>query len=1083
MRKRGLHMRERLTFNRIPFLLPIFFAFLLLSATTAKADIEILDTSTNQVVGSTPVDMGAAVVSRIANRVFLITNTGPTSALIEDCEVINDNGQGPNGFFISASPIPPGESSFYLDKGLSTSIGVGFSALQVGTYSATVRCFNFSFRVTARAITDAATLQVTTAQGTPIAPGSLIDFGIAQVGASVDQTFVINNNGFQTLTPTVVVSGTGFSLFLKPLANVPGAGHTSFTVRFNSVITGSFTGTVMVQSNDPTNNSFTFNVTGTCQSAPAPRLRVVDNTPPSPSVTVTKGDRVDYGFVAAGSIVTHNFEVWNDGNAPLAVSNPSALLSGPPSFMVSSTTNLSTIQAGGMGSFAVQYRGDASGLASANVSIASNDSGNNPFTFQLNATSLGSKLRITAGQVTVASFAEVTLPHSPYGVPVSQVFTVWNDGTTPLVLADLIDSATPSFTISDFPTAPIAPLGNKNFTITFNAIRVGAAHGQYVFSTNDSTLPTFVLAVTANGDGAIAVVLDPEGATLNNGSSYTFPSTPANTPVAPVFTITNRGDLPLTISGFTLSAPGGGFTLLTTPISPIQNNIGTSQIQLLSSVPGTYTGTVSFNTNDPALPTYTFHLQGTVTAGNLPPVANPDAATTSQGTAVTVDVVSNDSDPNGDSLRVVAIVTPPTQGTATISSRTQILYTPNPSFFGTDSLVYQIGDGNGGRANGTLTITVLHVNHIPVANPDSATTNEDTPISINVTANDTDADGDALSLVSILTPPTNGTAAITSASTVLYTPNPNFNGTDSFHYRISDGHGGLASAIVTVTVNPVNDPPVANPDSATTNQGAPVTVNVVANDTDVDGDGLRVVAIVTPPGQGTAAISSPTQILYTPNPSFFGTDSLVYQIGDGNGGRANGTLSITVLHVNHIPVANPDSVTTNEDTPISINVTANDTDADGDALVVGAILTPPTHGTATIASASNVLYTPAPNFNGTDTFRYRISDGQGGVTSAVVTVTVTPVNDPPVANPDSATTAKNTAVNIIVTANDTDVDGDALTVVSVVTAPAHGSAAIVNSSTIRYTPATNFVGNDSFVYQIGDGNGHRANATVTVTVH
>ena len=470
----------------------------------------------------------------------------------------------------------------------------------------------------------------------------------------------------------------------------------------------------------------------------------------------------------------------------------------------------------------------------------------------------------------------------------------------------------------------------------------------------------------------------------------------------------------------------------------------------------------------------------TVQGANGLPVANPDSATTNAGVAVLINVTANDTDPELGAL-TVASVTQPAHGTAAVSGAGGVLYTPAAGYRGSDSFTYIVRDPQGGQATGTVSVTI--VNRPPTANPDTAATNEDTPVTINVTANDTDPDGDSRTVAEILTPPAHGTATIAGAGSITYSPAANYSGSDSFVYRIRDGFGGLSSASVTVTITEVNDNPVATPDAATTNEDTAVTVNVIANDTDVDDTSLQLAAALTTlPAHGTATIVSATQISYTPSPNYFGTDSLVYRVRDNRGGRADATLTITVVNVNDIPVANADSITTNEDTAVSINVTANDTDADGNALVVAAILTAPAHGTATIASASNVLYTPAPNFNGTDSFRYRIRDGNGGLESALVTVTVTAVNDQPVANADTAITNKNTAVTINVTANDTDVDGDPLTLLSIVTAPLHGTVTILNASSLRYTPATNYLGTDTFTYQIGDGNGRRSNGTVTVTV-
>ena len=174
-----------------------------------------------------------------------------------------------------------------------------------------------------------------------------------------------------------------------------------------------------------------------------------------------------------------------------------------------------------------------------------------------------------------------------------------------------------------------------------------------------------------------------------------------------------------------------------------------------------------------------------------------------------------------------------------------------------------------------------------------------------------------------------------------------------------------------------------------------------------------------------------------------------------------------------------DTVTLAEDTAAMIAILANDTDLDGDALTVSSV-TVPAHGTAAIKPDKTIAYTPAANYNGADSFSYTIADGNSGTATATVNVTVTAANDGPSAVNDTVTLAEDTAATIAVLANDTDLDGDTLTVSSV-TVPAHGTAAINPDKTIAYTPTANYNGADTFSYTINDGRGV-ATATVSVTV-
>ncbi len=370
-------------------------------------------------------------------------------------------------------------------------------------------------------------------------------------------------------------------------------------------------------------------------------------------------------------------------------------------------------------------------------------------------------------------------------------------------------------------------------------------------------------------------------------------------------------------------------------------------------------------------------------------------------------------------------------------------------------------------------------NTAPVAVNDSGTLQEDSQLTLNVLANDSDVDDDSLTLVSVL-PGNNGITSIESGQ-IIYTPTANFSGTDSFDYTVSDGQGGTDTATVTITVNDVNDNPIAGDDTTTTDQDSSLLVPVLANDTDIDGDTLTVVS-ATASSAGNTAIEN-NQIRYTPDAGFVGDDSFSYTVEDGNGGSATATVNITVTEStsspgNTAPVAVNDSSTLQEDSQLTLNVLANDSDADDDSLSLVSVL-PGNNGTTSI-EGDQVVYTPTANFSGTDSFDYTVSDGQGGTDTATVTITVNNVNDDPVAVDDTATTDQDSSLLVPVVANDTDVEGDTLTIVSA-TAGSAGSTAIENNQ-IRYTPDAGFVGDDSFSYTVEDGNGGTATATVNVTV-
>jgi hypothetical protein len=371
-----------------------------------------------------------------------------------------------------------------------------------------------------------------------------------------------------------------------------------------------------------------------------------------------------------------------------------------------------------------------------------------------------------------------------------------------------------------------------------------------------------------------------------------------------------------------------------------------------------------------------------------------------------------------------------------------------------------------------------YTNLFPLARNDMATVSSGTSVSIDVLANDNDPEGGTLSLTSV-SAPTNGTAVI-SGNQINYTPAPGFVGVDTFGYSVSDGQGGSASALVTVTVDAlINHPPVIRDDAASVMFGQSVTVNVLANDSDPDGDELSVVGVGTP-SNGSALLSG-NVVTYVPAQGFSGQDSFTYTASDGRGAEGTATVRITVaMQVNRNPVAVNDSAATSG-APVLINVLANDSDPDGDPLSIVSVTTPINGGSA-VRIGNSVNYTPVGGFVGVDRFSYTISDGRGGTATAVVTVNVTPpANSPPVAVPDDYTIpAAVTSLVLPVLVNDSDPDGDPLTIIGVTQPPASGGSVAITDfgQTLTYTRQTTLP--VTFNYTISDGRGGTASAQVTV---
>jgi VCBS repeat-containing protein len=289
-----------------------------------------------------------------------------------------------------------------------------------------------------------------------------------------------------------------------------------------------------------------------------------------------------------------------------------------------------------------------------------------------------------------------------------------------------------------------------------------------------------------------------------------------------------------------------------------------------------------------------------------------------------------------------------------------------------------------------VTITVTPVNDAPVANAQSVTTPEDTAKAITLTA--TDVDGDTLTYA-IVAAPTNGTISAFNVATggLTYKPNTNFNGVDHFTFVANDGTVNSSAAVVTITVTPVNDAPVAANDAygLTKNTTLSVTApGILLNDTDVDGDTLTA-SVVSSTTHGTLNLNSNGSFNYRPGSNYFGSDSFTYRASDGIATSGLATVTLTITNINYAPVAQNDSFTNLQNTTFSIpftNLLSNDYDPDGDPINILLVSTNSSQNGRIAATSTNLTYVPPTNYAGTDTFNYVITDGKGGNATGTVFV-------------------------------------------------------------------------------------------------
>lgn len=502
---------------------------------------------------------------------------------------------------------------------------------------------------------------------------------------------------------------------------------------------------------------------------------------------------------------------------------------------------------------------------------------------------------------------------------------------------------------------------------------------------------------------------------------------------------------------------------------------------------------------------------------NDPPVAVNDINIASPGMPSTGNVLTNDYDTDGGVLMVTGVTTSPTKGTVTMNPNGTYTYTPFPGTSGADSFKYEVCDNGTPKMCSIATVTINIVdtnpstggNNPPVANADVTVTIKGNPVVINVKANDSDPDaGQLLSNPTIITQGTNGNAVVNPDGTITYTPNAGFVGKDAFAYQICDN--GIpqkcSSTLVCVDVKdtnpttPKNNPPSASHDAYAGNTGNPIVGNASLNDTDPDGNPLTY-ALVSNPSNGTITFNTNGTFTYNPAPGFSGTDSFQYQVCDNGIPKMCSFATVTLVvtnpnsgggnPVNRPPVATADYSATPMNTPITINVKSNDYDIDaGSNGVLGLPMLSqfPANGTAIVNFDGTIKYTPNAGFVGMDMFKYRICDGGGLCSEAIVSVNVTgsPItnNNPPVATNDSKTGVKNSLISGSVAFNDMDPDAGQTLSYTSTSQPANGTLFFNSNGTYSYIPYTGFVGVDVFTYKVCDnGNPSLCSAaTVTLTI-
>ncbi|WP_349359628.1 Ig-like domain-containing protein [Stappia sp.] len=762
------------------------------------------------------------------------------------------------------------------------------------------------------------------------------------------------------------------------------------------------------------------------------------------------------------------------------------------SFTVDTTGTLGSVTNVGDGTFVYDPAG-------AFEHLAAGESATDTFTYTVDDGNGGTSSETVTITVTGVNDAPVALAVSG---------TVSEDGPTLTVAADFTDadaSDTHTFTVNTTGTlGSVTNVGDGTFVYdpagAFEHLAAGeSATDTFTYTVDDgnggTSSETVTITVTGVNDAPVALAVS--GTVSEDGPTLTVAAdfTDVDASDTHTFTIDTTGTLGSVTNvgdGTFVYDPGGAFEHLAAG----------------ESATDTFTYTVDDGNGGTSSETVTI----TVTGVNDAPVALAVYGTVSED-GPTLTVAADFTDVDASDTHSFTVDTTGTLGSVTNVGDGTFVYDPAGAFehlaageSATDTFTYTVNDGNGGTSSETVTITVTGVNDAPVALAVSGTVSEDGP-TLTVAADFSDADASDTHTFTVNTTGTLGSVTNVGDGTFVYDPAGAFehlaageSATDTFTYTVDDGQGGTSSETVTITVTGMNDAPVALAVSGTVSEDGP-TLTVAADFTDVDASDTHTFTVNTTGTLGSVTNVGDGTFVYDPAGAFehlaageSATDTFTYTVDDGNGGTSSETVTITVTGVNDAPVALAVSGTVSEDGP-TLTVAADFTDVDASDTHTFTIDTTGTLGSVTNVGDGTFVYDPGGAFehlaageSATDTFTYTVDDGNGGTSSETVTITVTGVNDAPVALAVYGTVSED-GPTLTVAADFTDADASDTHSFTIDTTGTLGSVTNVGDGTFVYDPAGAFEhlaagesATDTFTYTVNDGNGGTSTETVTITV-
>ena len=722
-------------------------------------------------------------------------------------------------------------------------------------------------------------------------------------------------------------------------------------------------------------------------------------------------------------------------------------------------------------------------------SIANNPSwmGINASSGLVSGTPLNADVATTTGIViSVKDDANATADLAAFDVTVANVNDVASIGGTSFanVTEDGVLTASNALTISDIDAGEAELIAQSNVATTYGAFNVDA-NGTWNYALNNSAANVQALAADENVTDSVVATSADTTATR----TITVTITGLNDLASIGGTVAGGvvEDSAMSFSGAVVVDDNDTAQSLVQPIANQSGAYGTFNVDANGSWTYSLTDTPTIQaleqgetlSDGVTLTSYdstaTQDLNVTITGANDAPVAQtPQAYSIKKGSDLNVTLSATDVDNNATLSLTAATATG-----ATVAFDANGSTTFNAANEGVYALNYTFSDEYAATVSGTHTVTVT-LSDAPLAGNDAAATSEDVNVSIGVLTNDSDDNtADANLTIGVESAPAHGTATVEADNTITYSPSLNHNGSDSFVYRVTDADGGFATADVNVTISAVNDAPVALNDANTTAEDANVTINVLANDSDVDGDDFNVTAVGSATN-GTVSFT-PTTVTYSPNANYNGADSFTYTISDGLL-ESSATVNMTVTPVNDAPFIdiNTSTITVLEDSNATF-VDMNVSDAENNFLANGGVITV-VSSDPSIASVvnndTNISITPQLNQSGSVTITVSATDGNLAAVDKVIIFGILPVNDAPIAVDDNLTALSFVTTTFDILANDSDVDTNALTIESCTT-PTNGSVTtVVNATQLLYTSLEGFSGGVDFNCTISD-----SNLTSTEQVH